>query len=112
MYPRKKIKQLVGALKQLQDTLGDFNDYHVQIESLRHIEQQMADEVGLSDDTRTAIDELMDVLYRNQQAIRGHFRERFDDFSQPHYRQLFKQLFRPDDADSDADAATGGEQQS
>ncbi len=96
LYTHAKIKRLIGSMKQLQNMLGDFHDYSVQIEALRHYEQQMSDEAVLSEQTRQAIDLLMDLLHSQQLEIRQHFNESFIAFSDKQNQLMFKSLFKSD----------------
>ena len=93
-YPRKKIKILINRLKQLQDTLGDFCDYHVQIESFSKFEQQMAVETGMSTETEDAINKLIEVIATKQQEKRLEFTEKFQEFSSEKMKNQFRDLFK------------------
>ena len=95
LYPGTKMKHLINSLKHLQDVLGDFNDYRVQIESLNDIEDRMAREVGLPEETKQAIDMLVKILNSKQQELRAVFSDSFKRFHQKKYQSMFDSLFKP-----------------
>ncbi len=81
LYPRSRIRSLLESLKQLQDVLGDYHDYYIQIIALDHIKKQMSDAAELSIETGEAIDMLMDVLRTEQQDLRKQFKGSFRAFA-------------------------------
>jgi CHAD domain-containing protein len=93
LFPPRRIKSTINALKALQDNLGDYQDCVVQIATLKQFSHQMAAEGVAPPDTLLAMGMLIDELQRRQQAARGEFADRFEDFDSPgnhvHYRQLF-----------------------
>jgi CHAD domain-containing protein len=95
VYPPNKIDRLIGALKGLQDNLGDFQDYEVQHASLATFEATMEKETGISDGTRRAMDHLIEALVKRQHDTREAFHGRFREFSRKKNRQRFEALFRP-----------------
>jgi len=95
VYPPRKIDRLIGALKGLQDNLGDFQDYEVQHTSLASFEAAMEKETGISDGTRRAMDHLIEALVKRQHDTREAFHGRFRGFSRKENRKRFEALFRP-----------------
>ncbi|MBT8143174.1 MAG: CHAD domain-containing protein [Gammaproteobacteria bacterium] len=95
IYPRKKIGVYVGALKRLQQNLGDFHDYHVQADALRKFAAGMAQEGPVDDETLRAIEALARGLGKKQKQARKQFHNVFDDFDQQSNRALARELFRP-----------------
>jgi CHAD domain-containing protein len=95
LYPAKKIGPLVKSLKQLQDNLGDFNDYEVQQGALAGFARQMRDEGDTPVETLMAIGRLVDHLESGQAEERRKFAERFALFDAEANRRLFRRLFAP-----------------
>lgn len=94
IYLSGQIEKLIAALKGLQDNLGDFQDLHVQAESLKEFGEQMKREGGASPDTLAAMHMLIQGLDERQQAARAEFAARFKRFCQPRNRKLFTRLFK------------------
>jgi len=95
LFPSGDIKALIKVLKQLQDNLGDFQDYEVQVMTLRKFSQQMVAEDRVPPETLLAMGMLIEGLERRQHASRAEFAERFANFEQPENRELFQRLFQP-----------------
>lgn len=93
LYPKEKISVLIKALKQLQNNLGDYNDLHVQIESLQRFSMQMDENTHPPAETLLAIGTLIEGLNNRQLAVRQEFYDRYNTFSAPEYKKLFKELF-------------------
>ncbi|MEW7980761.1 MAG: CHAD domain-containing protein [gamma proteobacterium symbiont of Phacoides pectinatus] len=93
LYPKKKIKVLVKALKVLLDNLGEFQDYEVQALKLRELAHQMVAEGSVPADTLLAMGMLVDGLLRRQQQAREQFTECFAVFSGRQVSDLFETLF-------------------
>lgn len=93
-YPAKKIKPLIKCLKDLQNNLGDYCDYHIQIESFKKFEDQIKQEIGLSSESEMAIDCLVNVIVDKQEKSRSVIGEKFHQFSRDKYVRLFKDLFK------------------
>ena len=88
LYPAKKIKELIKALKELQDNLGDFNDYHVHIGILKGFRKDSSDEEAVK-----ACRKLINTLKNRQHTTRNSFAERFKAFSQQENQNEFRELF-------------------
>lgn len=96
LYPEKKIRKQIKALKSLQDLLGDFHDLEVQAEALRRFGHDMqAEQSDLSSETFMAMGVLIDALNQRQEQERRRFAERFAGFARPNNRRVCKELFYP-----------------
>ena len=94
LYPPKAIAKLIGALKQLQDNLGDFNDCEVQQHKLQQFALQMMDEGEVPTETFLAMGRLEARLEMLQHETREAFTERFTKFAAPKNQRRFKKLFK------------------
>ncbi len=88
LFPKKQIRPLLKALKQLQDNLGEFNDLSVQRESLEQYLQQNK----VAPDTEAAIHALNGVLYNRQRQERARVREQLESFLSETVRQSVESL--------------------
>ena len=97
MYPAKKIKGLIKALKQLQDNLGLFNDYSVQQGSLQTFIETHACK-GRKRDLVIAksVGALIAMLYQKQLQERSRVISNFEKFDSPKIQQQFRELFKHD----------------
>ncbi|MET0087797.1 MAG: CHAD domain-containing protein [Sedimenticola sp.] len=95
LYPQKRVKPLIKALKSLLDNLGEFQDLEVQADKLREFAHQMIEEGAVPADTLLAMGMLVDGLLRRQQLARGVFSERFTAFSSAENCAVFEALFSP-----------------
>ena len=95
LYPARSVGRLIGALKSLQDNLGDFQDFEVQAHSLRHFSQQMVEEGDVPHETILAMGRLAAALDSRQHSSRKAFAERFAAFDSRSNRKAFKAMFRP-----------------
>ena len=93
LFPSSDIKELIRILKSLQDNLGDFQDYEVQVSTLKEFSHQMVAEGQVPPDTLLAMGILIDGLERRQHQAREEFADRYSGFSQPHNQERFRQLF-------------------
>ncbi len=94
LYSKDEIQKLVRHLKKLQDILGSFNDLSVQQEMLRLNLAKQRGESRRNLELAASLGGLMQSLFQEQQALRDHFAEAFDQFSDPETMALFHQLFR------------------
>jgi CHAD domain-containing protein len=97
LYPERAVERLVAELKQLQENLGDFNDYQVQIRSLQGFAAEMAGEGSAPLRTQLAMGRLLARLDAGRAAERSRFAERFDRFASRRNRKRFARLFSPGD---------------
>lgn len=94
LYPPKTIKKLIKALKQLQDNLGDYNDFEVQQRTLHQFALQMMDEGDVPAPTFLAMGRLEARLERLQQETHEAFTEHFTRFVAKKNQRRFKRLFQ------------------
>jgi CHAD domain-containing protein len=94
LYDAGQIEQMVGALKQLQDNLGDFNDYQVQQESLGAFAGQMLESGATQAETLMAMGRLVERLEAGQARERQRFAKRFRQFAAKKNHARFKRLFK------------------
>jgi len=93
LFPAGKIKALIKTLKTLQDNLGDFQDYEVQVTTLKKFSHQMVAEGQVPPDTLLAMGMLIDGLERRQHLARDEFATRFNDFAMKENRSHFRDMF-------------------
>jgi len=93
IYPPKEIKSLIGALRRLQDNLGDFNDYEVQQDHLKLYGHQMHEAGQANPDTLMAMGRLMHQMAVGQRGEKKQFTTRFAEFASTKNRKRFRRLF-------------------
>ncbi|MEE8525877.1 MAG: CHAD domain-containing protein [Thermoanaerobaculia bacterium] len=93
LYAHTDVGRLIKALKDLQDNLGDFNDYSVQQEQLRDFARRMLAE-GMADaDISMAMGRLVERLECGQAEERRAFHQRFSLFARRANQRRFRALF-------------------
>jgi len=97
LYPGKPHRQLVKALKGLQENLGTFQDLSVQTAALRNFSLQMTAEGEVPPATLLAMGMLIEQLRQHQQEVRREFRDRFEAFASPETRGRFSELYAAGD---------------
>ena len=95
LFPPNQLRPLLRELKRLQDTLGDFNDLHVQQLALRRFADEMLKTRAGPPETLMAMGRLMGQLEAQQEVERGSFHERFTEFAHPRNVKRFRRLFKP-----------------
>jgi len=95
LYPEEEIKAVIKVLKQLQVNLGDFQDYEVQVKTLKQFSQQMVAEDTVPAEALLAMGMLIEGLERRQHAARAEFAERFAGFDRPDNHEHYQRLFCP-----------------
>jgi CHAD domain-containing protein len=95
MYPAKKIRRLIKALKVLQDNLGLFNDYSVQQVSLQdfldtHTAKSRKQDIVVA----KSVGALIAMLYQKQLEERARVISNFEKFDSPKIQQQFRELFK------------------
>jgi CHAD domain-containing protein len=90
LYPQLLVNKAVKQLKKLQDNLGEFNDYSVQIDTLN----QLLDSSGSkkSEFIKTVAG-LISVLDYKMHQLRDEFYTLFADFSSQENIKLYNKLF-------------------
>jgi len=88
LYPEKDIRELIQAMKGLQDNLGEFNDLHVHAAILKKFIRQ-------GDDKRAnkACKQLIKALKRAQVKTRKRFAQRYAAFASTESQTRFMELF-------------------
>lgn len=100
LFDAATIGKIIKALKQLQDNLGDFNDYEVQQRALVRFAYRMVDEDLATVEGLMAMGRLVEHLEEGQAKERELFHERFSQFSRPANAKRFRELFKPSEARS------------
>ena len=93
LFPRKKVKTLIGQLKNLQDNLGDFNDLCVQQDYLLNVSAELPAGQQQLQKTLVAIGSLIETLNHKKQSVKDAFTGTFTDFAAPENQALFRELF-------------------
>lgn len=88
LYPAEKIRDLIQALKGLQDNLGEYNDLHVHQGVLKKFIKHSSDAAA-----NKACKKIMKLLEKRQSKTRHRFAERFAVFSSPDNQDEFRNLF-------------------
>ena len=95
LYPETVMRRLISALKNLQNVLGDHQDFAVQQEALQDFARQMAAEGVAPVETLTAMGRLEAYLAERQLQARAAFAESFARFASKKNRKRFEMLFKP-----------------
>jgi CHAD domain-containing protein len=94
LFDEESVKKLIKTLKNLQDNLGNFNDYSVQQAFLRHIlDHDLGQFKGKEIQISEAVGALTAMLFRMQKKERNQVMNNFSRFNSEETRLLFKQLF-------------------
>lgn len=94
LYPEQQIKRLIKNLKELQEVLGDFQDYAVQEQHLRLFGEEMR-ALATPANTFLAMGVLIQTLEGRRCGARRDFAAKFEHFKQEENRAAFKSLFAP-----------------
>ena len=93
LFDRALMAEFIGALKRLQDHLGDFQDLQVQQETLRKIAHEMTEQGPVPTETLLAVGRIIGGLESRQKKVRKQFDKRFakflNDASKTKYRRCF-----------------------
>ncbi len=92
LYAEQQIKLLIKNLKELQDVLGDFQDYAVQEHTLKLFSDEMM-ELNTPAGTFLAMGVLVQNLDAHRRTARKNFASKFEDFKQEENQSAFKSLF-------------------
>jgi CHAD domain-containing protein len=92
LYSAIEIKTSIKNMKELQELLGDFQDCSVQEQALTHFNEEMQKN-SYSEQTNTAIAQLVQVLDLKRNKARRDFADCFKLFAASENRELFKSLF-------------------
>lgn len=92
VFPAKPFNSLLKPLKQLQESLGLFNDYGVQQISLQgFMDKLQAEPQGL--EVAQSVGALIAVLHQRQLEERARIGAAFDQFYSEHTQRTFRALF-------------------
>ncbi|MBE2222217.1 MAG: CHAD domain-containing protein [Anaerolineae bacterium] len=100
LFPPDQISILIRQLKQLQDNLGDFNDFCVQEVYLLHVGREMPIRGQASRDALIAIGCLVGALHQRREQVKSEFAGTFTSFAAPQNKALFTDLFAPHKKDN------------
>jgi len=95
LFPPQKISILIRQLKQLQNNLGDFNDFCVQEEYLLHVGREMPLRTKAARDALIAIGCLVGTLHQRREQVKSEFAGAFNQFASKENETLFIELFAP-----------------
>ena len=97
IFPHKTITPVIRQMKELQENLGDFVDFAVQ---LRFLHERLTALSGCREDIVVAasIGGLMATLFQKQEEARQRFHKTFKSFDHEKCNQLFHQLLTPTSA--------------
>ena len=96
LYTKKSVSRLVKQLKELQDTLGGFNDMELQRARLTSFADQLMTAGGARPETIFAIGRLADLMAARQDDYRREFATRFASFADRESWKLYRRLFAGD----------------
>jgi CHAD domain-containing protein len=94
VFPVDEMAALIKTLKAFQEVLGNFQDYQVQEERLKHFSEEMLD-TGIPAATFLAMGVLIQHLDELRCNARAEFAMRFADFQSAGHRDAFASLFAP-----------------
>lgn len=94
IYPDRELKDIVRALKDLLDTLGEYQDKEVQAEKLKAFAQECVRDGPQGVPNVMAIGALVADLLRHQQQAHERFADCFARFDSDANRARYKRLFK------------------
>lgn len=94
LYDTKEMKKLIKALKSLQDNLGEFNDYEVQMQKLAEFAKLMIAEDNPPPETLLMMGRLIEHLDEMQEQERTRIFDRLGNFSSAKARKGVRHLFK------------------
>jgi CHAD domain-containing protein len=94
LFPPAEMKQLIRALKLLQDNLGNFNDYSVQRQFLEKLLQSGIASGAKALTVASSIGALTSMLYQLQRDERARIIEHLAAFDSPDIRDAFTKNFK------------------
>ena len=97
LFPPAEIKQLIRALKLLQNNLGNFNDYSVQQKFLEKLLESGVVGGAKALAVAYSLGALTTMLYQLQGEERGRIVEHLAAFDSPDIRNAFTKLFKTED---------------
>ena len=93
LYEPRQIVKVIGALKRLQDNLGDFNDLTVQQGAMEHFADELK-EADAPASALLALGQLIANLAGRHDDERRRFHEQFERFDRPKVRKRLTRLVK------------------
>ncbi len=93
LFPGKTIRTFVGQLKKLQDILGAFNDYGIQVRYLTRVSEELPATIRRPDKTAAAIGLLIETLGGEREKAKEAFSDTFTEYASPPNRRAFREAF-------------------
>ena len=93
LYPAKRMRRLVKALKALQEVLGAFQDASVQSSAILDFGRAMAAAGDVPVDTELAMGMLAEAILQRQAEARAAFHAQFEAFAGTSVSREFSRLF-------------------
>lgn len=93
LFANKQYKEAITILKNLQDNLGVFQDYEMQVHTIKAFSQDMMAEKGTPVKALLAMGVLVQVLEKYSHQARLQFADRFSEFESKKHMKLCKDLF-------------------
>ena len=93
LYPEDEMSRLIEALKDLQDNLGDFNDFAVHKGMLEDFARDLMNQESIDAETLMSVGRLVDLLERLQDDQRKIFATQYRAFSRNSNRRRMAGLF-------------------
>ena len=95
LYPEDQMSLLIEALKNLQDNLGDFNDFDVHQAMLKEFARDLMHHDNIEAETLMSVGRLVDRLEHLQVKQRRIFATQYRAFSRNSNRRRMTRLFDP-----------------
>ena len=92
LFPGDEAKRAIKQLKALQDNLGDFNDLHVQQESIKGFLSLVDAGAESEKEIVASAGGLISCLYARQEERRAEFASRFEEFAGEETKALFDKM--------------------
>jgi CHAD domain-containing protein len=94
LYSERKISKLIKRLKDLQNVLGDYQDFTIHQERLKQFSEEMQ-RVNTPNKTFLAMGILIQDFEVRKGKVRDRFKSKFTAFDKPDIRSAFQDLFAP-----------------
>ena len=93
LFPREKIRGLIGQLKKLQDILGEYNDFRVQQQRLKDLAGEIPVTDSRSKKTVAAIGSLVEAMEREKGKAKRAIAKTFSAYASPQKQKVYRELF-------------------
>ncbi|MGZ9146766.1 MAG: CHAD domain-containing protein [Candidatus Deferrimicrobiaceae bacterium] len=93
LFPREKIHDLIGQLKELQDLLGEYNDFRVQQQRLQDLAGELPWNDSRSKKTVAAIGSLVKTMEREKRKAKKALAKTFSDYASIPKQKVYRELF-------------------